>query len=195
MVKIICQDEQKQAQEIFNEIQPKFDEIIVVSDQTDIDRFMAEIKFLKDKKKLLEEKRKSITGPLDEAKKNTQALFNPMRMAIDEAVNIRESGILIYRRRKEEEARAAEEKLRASQPKPKDELEEMDQQADIAKVNAGKAQVKGVTKYYSMEIVDAEKVPRIYLIPDEKGLNGIARVQKEKFKVPGCRLIIKEIIK
>lgn len=48
------------------------------------------------------------------------------------------------------------------------------------------------TKNYSAEVVDESKIPDKYWILDTAALNRTARADKEKFDVPGARLVVTE---
>lgn len=217
-MKVSYESEAQEAQKAFTEIQPSLSTQITVNNQTDVDKAQTMITNLKQAKKALEEKRKSIVRPLDLAKRNIQSLFNPWKTKIDEAIGKFESAILGYRRvqaeiaRKKEEAireeqrkaeevqRKKEEELKKTLPKEEaeekiaelkkdDEVNELSQSLDLAGANAGRAEVKGMVTYYSCEVVKAIDVPRAYLIPDIQTLNAKARLEKETFIVPGCKLV------
>lgn len=49
-------------------------------------------------------------------------------------------------------------------------------------------------KQYSMRVVDPSKVPAQYWKIDEAALNELASDQKDAFDVPGCEIVVEEIV-
>ncbi len=225
MDKTSVKSETAVAQEKFDELVPVLKSpIVTVSNQDDVDFYRGEITVLKEGKKVIEKSRKTISEPLELAKKNLQALFSPMKSKIDIGIGSRESAILTYSRKQAEIARIKEEAIKKEQRRieaeriekeeelkknlPKEEAEkkiselkeeaevsELSGSLDLAGANAGRAEVKGMVVYYSVEVIDKTKLPMNFLMADEKALNAQAREDKDKFNVPGCKLVRKERIK
>jgi hypothetical protein len=80
-------------------------------DETDLAEILGVIK---DKAKDLEEKRTTITGPLNAAKRAVDALFRPARDALEEAERIIKGKLAQADRRREEARRAAQLQLQAA---------------------------------------------------------------------------------
>jgi septal ring factor EnvC (AmiA/AmiB activator) len=70
---------------------------------------------VKAQQKDLEEKRKAITKPMDEAKKNILALFKPPEDRLKTAENVLRAAVLDWQRQQEAERRAIEAELREKQ--------------------------------------------------------------------------------
>ena len=175
-----------------------------VSSQQECDNILDLIKKAKKIKKDREERRKNITRKLDDAKKEIMDFFRPLQDKLSLFISINEKLVLDWRKKENERVKKEEEALRLKQEQekkeqPEDELDDLlDGMQDVqqqTKIMASAPKVKGVTKYYSCEVVDVEKLPREYMIPDEKRLNSLARAEKENFKIPGCKLITDEKIK
>jgi len=223
MVKVDYNTEAQEAQKTFLEVQPSLTiKGIVVNDQADVKNVQTMITGLKKIKRSLEEKRKSIVFPMDTAKKAVQSLFNPWKTKIDETIGKLETAIFGYnsiqakialkkeqemieerlKAEKEQRKKVEEFKKTLSKEEAEKEIAKLKEEAEadelsrsIDLVSIPTPEVKGITIYYSVEIIDKTKLPLKYLIPDEKTLNALARVEKENFKVAGCKLIKTEKIR
>lgn len=193
MVKINYDAEIQEAQSSLSTASKELNTNIIITSQEDVNRAKIIITNLKGLLKSIEAKRISITGPLDTAKKNIQAIFSPMKDKINQAISRVESSIIEYARKKEEEIKEKEEEIKKNQPQ--DEVEELSQSLELASARSEQPAVKGKTIYYSAEVVDVNLIPKGYLIPDMQTINREAREKKENFNIPGCKLIKKEKIK
>ena len=56
--------------------------------------------------------------------------------------------------------------------------------------------VKGIStrKKWSFEIVDAAKIPREYLVPNEVAIGGVVRALKGATNIPGIRVVSTDIM-
>ena len=202
------------------------------------------LKRIKSKISELEDQRKSITGPLDTAKKQIMELFRRPTSCLQEAEAILKSAQLKYlddqeRKRQEEEARlrkiadeerrkkeAQEAEWRRKEDEKRRQAEELERKAANeknaakraeqeaaaakARAEADKASAKAeersnqaasvvaptvapvevakgssvVVRWYA-EVTDVNLIPREYLVPDMKLLNGLATKMKDQVKIPG----------
>ena len=85
--------------------------ILVIDDQKSLEIATQEMTALAKRRKELEAARKAITGPLDQAKKSTMALFKPVIQDIDDAIAAIKDGIARYT--VEQERLAAIERAKA----------------------------------------------------------------------------------
>lgn len=85
--------------------------ILVIDDQKSLEIATQEMTALAKRRKELEAARKAITGPLDQAKKSTMALFKPVIQDIDDAITAIKDGIARYT--VEQERLAAIERAKA----------------------------------------------------------------------------------
>lgn len=179
------------------------------------------LKQIKSKMTNLEDKRKEITRPLDVAKKAVMDLFRKPLDMLSEAERIIKKGLLTYQQEQETLRREQEKKLteqaRKEEERKRKALEERARKAE-EKGNLEKAEelrekkeevfvpapvvpnqvekIRGVTtkKIWKFRIVDANLIPREYLIPNEKMLGDIARATKDTLKIPGIGFYSEEVI-
>lgn len=125
---------------------------------------------LKDFGSKVKNKKESITKPLNEALRNVRELFAPIERQFDEAEQVLKTKILIYKRKKDEEAKAQEAKIAQRVEKGTLKLETAERKIeDIERVenttrgNVGEVQIRKVKK---VRIVNGALIPREYLIPD-----------------------------
>lgn len=175
------------------------------------------LKSVKSATKQLEELRVSMTKPLDESKKRIMDFFRKPLDILAQAESTLKKGVLTYqqeqeRKRREEEARLAEiqrkeaEKLAKKAEKAEakgntEKAEELRQQAQetqmITPTVANKVEkVAGIStkKIWRFKIVDTNKIPRQYLIPNEKMLGQVAQATKGTLKIEGVEFYADEII-
>lgn len=163
------------------------------------------------KKKIIVGHEKSILDPLNLAAKNTRNFFGPLKEVCDKARKYIESARSEYRSNQEKTRREEEDRLRALADKEQERLrKKAEKRAEraIEKGDEEKAQeiidsvpviaapvladaeipkqhgVK-VRKIWKFRVVDEAKVPRDWLVVDEKGLGAFARATKGARKVPG----------
>lgn len=155
--------------------------------------------------KSLDETRKSITKPIDEAKEKVMDLFRPVReklIAFDKQLK---SNILVYhnilekkrlaeeeRLRKEQERKAAELRKRAAQVKTESKQEELEERAEevenivpiVPPRKSAGVHFKTIWKY---KVVDFKALPDEYKITNETMLGNIARSTKGTLPIPGVK--------
>jgi hypothetical protein len=171
---------------------------------------------VKAQQKDLEEKRKAITKPMDEAKKNILALFKPPEDRLKTAENVLRAAVLDWQRQQEAERRAIEAELREKQrllqaaaeeeaEKLREEGHDLQAAATLALVppvptvfmDAPKADGIGNRSTWKAEVVDFEMlvkavaaglVPESYLQVNQTALNAAARSLKTAAKIPGVKV-------
>lgn len=204
-----------------------------------------ELQELKGRAKALDERRKEITRPLDEAKKAILDLFRAPLAVLEEAEGVLKRSIITWdaeqeRLRKIEEARLREEarkererleaEARKAEEAARKKAEELQRKAaaEAAAGNAAKAaaladkaaavvdnagekaaalqqqaavvqaptvvreqqKVAGISMRtrWLARVVNADLVPREYLVPNEQALNKIAEATKGSIKIPGVEI-------
>ena len=159
----------------------------------------------------IEDYKDSIIKPLNVARKQIFALFNPY---LDD-LTLQESKLkklmYDYDRKKELERLKKEAELEAQKQKEIAELnaklkaekdkakkEELKQEIEMAKntnaiVQTEQIKIEGIShrKKWVVEVVDAKKIPREYLIPDLKLLQDVADKNHDSLKIDG--VVFKEI--
>jgi len=161
---------------------------------------------LKGKIKDLDEKRKSITQPLDLAKKNIMALFNPIIDRLNEGVTVIDRGTLAFEEEQERKAREAqakaEEEARKAREKAEAKARELEAQgkteraaamqekaesfvAPVITANIPKVAGQGTREVWTAKVVDFRKLPDSWKLPNQSALNKHAQNTKGKVSIPG----------
>lgn len=177
-----------------------------------------ELKAIKSKARDLDEMRKSMTRPLDDAKKRIMDFFNKPLSFLTEAESLIKRSMLTYdreqeRKRKEEEdrlraaARAEQERLqkeaeeKAAQLAAEGKTEQAIEAAvvpvvPLPTVHVEQPKVAGISRRqnWKARIVDQMKVPRQFLTVDEKALNAYAKATKGEVPVDGVEFYAEDII-
>ena len=178
-----------------------------------------ELKSIKAKAKDLDEMRKSMTRPLDDAKKRIMDFFNKPLSFLTEAESLIKRSMLTYdreqeRKRQEEEARLrelarqeqerlrkeAEEKAAALIAEGKaEEAAEIKQDVPVVPlptVRTEQPKVAGISRrqVWKARVIDPTKVPRDYLMVNEKALDALAKSTKGEIKVDGVEFYAEDII-
>lgn len=169
------------------------------------------VKSLKAAWKMLDDKRKEATKPIDEAKKTIMGWFTPSLDNLKKAIDTISSNMLTYvqavddeKARLEAEARAKEEKERARIQAQIDaanangnaaKAEKLEQKKEAVQVAADAPVVEkqsglAVSETWYAEVVDIKQMPFEVmgipvLIADQKQLDKIARDTKGKAVIPG----------
>ena len=170
---------------------------------------------VKKQAKTLDDRRKAITKPLDEAKKQVMDLFRPALDLLSSAEGIWKRKMLAWdneqdRKRREEEARLREiarkeqERLRrlAESAAAKGNTDKAERMAAMAEsmptpvVAAPVEKASGVSfrEQWDFEIVDQSAVPREYLMVDAKRIGGVVRAMKGATNIPGVRVFAQKIL-
>lgn len=137
---------------------------------------------VKEKYRGFEDKRKTITGPLNVALKEVNNLFRPMRVALESCERLLKSKISGYQAKQDaanrlalQEAQQAESTQEASEALAKVETVQSPQGVNVRHV-------------WKAVVVDVDKVPRLFLSPDlDKLAEYAAQFDGEPGDVAGVR--------
>lgn len=174
-----------------------------------------DLKIVKAKKKEVDELRKSLTKPLDESKKRIMGLFKPPLDVLATAEYAISNAMLKWQREQEAIRKAEENRILELQQKEAARLQKLADNAkkrgDDKKVEEfqGRAAVVQTTQpvvapkvaditglrnrtNWKFRIVDIEKIPRQYMIPNEVMIGQIARSTKGSLKVEGIEFYPEE---
>jgi hypothetical protein len=170
------------------------------------------LKSLKASAKNIDEKRKEITRPIDDIKKRVMDFFRPISTQLSEAETTLKKAVLSYQREQERIRREAEQKAilaaRAEEERKRKALEArakkaaekgQEEKAELLKEQAQEVYVPAVVqapavekvagistrKNWTFRIKDLSKIPREYLIVDEKMLKKLAVASQGKISIPG----------
>lgn len=160
---------------------------IKVNSQPTLDQAKTSLTQVKEIKKIVQEKKDSVVKPLNEALKNTRALFKPIEDKVDLIETYLKGEVLRYntkllqeQRKREEEAQAKIEAGATFEEATKS-VERIEKKIDAIPTR----------KIKRLKIIDASKIERQFLIPDEQA---IKEALLSGIKVSGCELVEEEII-
>jgi hypothetical protein len=188
---------------------------LVITNQEQYNVATDVLKDVKARYKELDTQRKSITQPLDEAKKQVMELFR-MPLELLDGAEKKIKGLMIgYTNKKEQEAREEQARLqkladaeaakqkkildekiaRAEASGKKEKVEELEAQKDavvsiavpVISSNIDTPTGLSYREKWSAIIVDPNLIPREYLIVNEKALEKIAQATKGSLQIPGVR--------
>jgi hypothetical protein len=195
--------------EISNEISLALNEAVTfadslsvrVADNSDYEQASTILRDIKGRLARLEILRREITKPLDESKKRVMDLFRVPVERLEIVESRIKAAMLAFQRAIEDaravaEAKAIEErrKLEAAREKAMakgdwDRAVQVSQKSAEVRINAPPpvAKIAGVQtrEIWKWRVVDANKIPREFLIPDEAKLGRLARELKGEAKVEG----------
>lgn len=168
------------------------------------------LKTIKSLSKQVDDQRKKITQPLDQAKKQVMDLFRPFTDSLGSAESSLKRRMIAW---KSEQDRIAREAERKAEEKARRERERLEAEAAKAeeKGRSGRAdilrdraastvaapvirseapKVTGIAtrKVWRFRIVDAAKVPDQYKVIDEKKIGGVVRALKGDTSIPGVEV-------
>ena len=195
---------------------------LTISNQTDYENASVILKDVKSRYKELDEQRKKITKPLDDAKKAVMELFRTPLELLDKAENKIKGLMVSYtteqeRKAKEEQARL--QKLADQEAERKKKL--LDAKIERAKASGKEEKAadlemqketivpivapvitptietpKGVSyrdKWYAV-VIDEKLIPREYLVVNMEALNKIAGATKGTLKIAGVEFKSEKIL-
>jgi len=179
---------------------------------TNADEYQAaadEVMAIKSKWKEIEDARKALKQPVDEAAKRIQAFFKPPLDFLTKAEGIIKRKMVEW---KSEQDRIAREEQRKAEEKARKERERLEREAakaaaagreERAEVLRERAEVVvaapvapvvpkvgGISErtIWKFEIVDASQLPRQFLMPNEKRIGEYVRAMKSDATIAGVRV-------
>jgi len=178
------------------------------------------LQIIKGKIKLITEKRKEITFPIDTAKKRVMDLFRPALDAYSEAEVVAKKIMKIWDDEQDKKIAQQQEKLRLQAAKKEDKrkerleerAKEAEEQGDKVKAAKLRAERDGVSyqppvvaprqktegihykEVWRAEVVDKSKVPLEYLVPDQKALDKFAAMSKGNIPIKGVKFLSDKVI-
>jgi ATPase subunit of ABC transporter with duplicated ATPase domains len=152
----------------------------------------------------MESKRKEYLTPHQEEIKSINETYKKYMNPIEEADQLIRSQIINYNReqdrirreqeeinRKRLEAAEAEMKLKGELTEPTKVVEVIPEPAKTTRTDIGTASQRDNWKF---EVIDIDKVPRKYLMPDTVLLNNIAKKHHDGYPIEGVRFYNEPII-
>jgi len=172
-------------------------------------------KKIKGKIKELDEKRKSITAPLDLAKKNIMGLFMPIIDRLTTGIENLDKGLIAYdeiQQRKAADAQAkAEEEARKAREKAEAKARELEAQGKTEKAavyqekadsiiapaittSIPKISGQSFREIFYAEVIDFKALSDEYKLPNQSALDKIANATKGKINLTGVKFYSKKIV-
>lgn len=175
---------------------------------------------IKERIKKLDETRKSITKPIDDAKSRVMDMFRKPLECLETIKKTVNDEIVRFERIQEQERLKQQQKLideaKAKEAKEKAKLEEKAKLAE-QKGNADKAETLrqqaqetsiqpmiistqterqglGKRKIWKFKISNENLIPREYLAVDEVAIGKVVRALQEKTKIPGVEVYFEEVL-
>jgi hypothetical protein len=197
-------------------------EQLIISSQEEFESASGLLTQVKTRGKELDKQRKSITNPLDEAKKNVMELFRKPIDLLKKAEDTIKRGMLNYTSEQERKAREEEERLRKLAEKQAEEerkrlekrieraensgkeekAEELKEQLEYVKpidvpvVAPNVEKPKGVSyrMKYTGDVVDFSKLPDSYKVVDQSKLNKVIQASGGSIEIPGVKIKSEKIL-
>lgn len=172
-------------------------------------------KRIKGKIKEIDERRKSLTLPLDGVKKSIMAMFNPMLELLEKGVARIDNGVIAYSEEQDRKAREAQakadEEARKEREKAESRAKELEAKGKFEKAQAmqdkadniiapvitsAAPKISGQTikEMWDFEIIDIDIIPRQYLIPNEVLLRKTVSASSGKILISGIKIFSKKIV-
>ena len=177
-----------------------------------------DLKQLKSAWKEIDALRKSLTKPLDHSKKKIMDFFREPLNRIKQAESKVSSAMIGWAKEQERIRKAEEERLREAQRKEaarlaklaakaeargdREKASEFDSRAEdvgfaapVAVPKTTKIAGLAMTEIWKYRVVDVSKIPRQYMIPNDKMLGQMARSSKGLFKVEGVEFYSEDSVR
>lgn len=159
----------------------------------------------------VDDERKRITTPLDQAKRAAQDHFRPALSFLEQAETVLKGCMAKYAAAEREKRLQAERLALEAARREQDKLEKRAERAEtqgkveqaealreqasmvgaVAPVVVPPAKTEGITlrTRWDFRIVDANALPREYLMPDEKKIAGVVRAMKAETRIAGVEVL------
>lgn len=192
---------------------------VLIANDAELLKYTELLRAIKTRLKELAEKRLSMTRPLDESKRSIMSLFAPyiekmeaVEKRIKNAMITYESTVVESRRREQEIAdRIAKERelakkqeliekantaLQSDRPILAETYARKVSEVHVAPINVAASYRPGVgmRSVWKFRIVDASKLPREYLTPDETKIGGVVRALKGDCQIEGVEVYEDKVV-
>lgn len=147
---------------------------------------------IKEMQKQIEDKRTSITKPLNTALKEANKLFKALSEPLDWADSIIRDKIINFHRKREEQAEKQKQRLleKAEETKDDEKANELIEKAETLTPNVGETTV---AKRWTYKVVDLFKVPHKYLVIDSAKVRDAIRDGVRE--IPGLEIYQEESVR
>ena len=175
----------------------QFAETLEITDDKTFNQANVALASVSERLKNAERIRRFFTDPLNDHVGRINMMFRPAREKYEEAKKVIKEKAVKYHTKKEEEARKKEERVQKDLEKGKIDLEKASEKVEKIKKpeKTAKSEDTGARMTFrivkKLFITDESKLPRQYLIPDEKK---IKKVLDAGVEVPGAELREEKIV-
>ena len=121
--------------------------------------------------KVVDEKEKEVTAPLNEGIKKARLLFKPMKEKLNTVIYKLNDNMSTFRRKQEEEARKQQEEINKN-------IKEDDIFVPVVEPEIPKTEIK-IRTNWKFKVIDKSKLKQDFLIPDEKSIGEFVRKFKD----------------
>ena len=160
---------------------------LIVNTPEDYEKSSQILKRARQMLKMVDEKEKEVTRPLNEALRKARELFEPLKQTLKQVISLLNSNLSAFRQRQLEEARKKQEEVNKV-VKPDDLFK------PVVEPEIPKTEIK-TRKLWKWKVVDKSQIKPDFLIPDEKTINEIVRKMHEKAEglIGGIRVYYEEV--
>lgn len=141
------------------------------------------LRVLSQKRKDADDKRKTATKPLDEAKRVVMEWWRPAMDNLDGAISSLRKAIGAYDAKREDRVKVEAARIAA----------DLIAGRDVTPVVTSAPEVSYRSDWV-YELIDLDAVPREYLCLDEKKVALIVRALKDTTKIPGIKAVVKKVL-
>jgi len=171
-----------------------------VASQTDADFTNVILKQISEQVKMIEEKRKTFTAPLNQSLREINSTFKELTKPLQTAKNILTQKVMAWRREEQEKIRIEQERIareeerrRKIQEAHKEQGHEISKPVVMTRPEPLKQRDTTQTrKVWKFKIIDVIKIPREYLMIDESNIRDAIR--KGIREIPGVKIYQEEIM-
>ena len=177
---------------------------IVINNNDSLNTAVDYLSHIANTKKRIEDTRKTMVKPINDGLKAINEWFKRFSVPLEKADKTLRNKILTYRREQERLRREEEERLRKLQEKEQKRLEKQAQKKGApppppvvmpsvelqAKTVRGQMGSVSAKKVWDFEIIDVDRIPREFMIPNEKAIR--AAVKAGVRSISGVRIFQRE---
>lgn len=171
-----------------------------IANQTDVDFANVILKHISEQVKMIEEKRKTFTQPLNQSLKEINSTFKELVKPLEKAKTILTHKVMDWRRAEQEKIRIEQERIAKEEERRRKIQEAHEKQGHevsepVVMVRPEPLKVKDTTttrKVWKFKIIDSTKIPREYLLVNEIEIR--IAIKKGIREISGVKIFQEEIM-
>ena len=160
------------------QIASRADKVAIIKTDSDLTGAVEFLVKVKNRMKELEEERQNYTKPINESLRRLNGRFKELTEPLKTAERGVKDAILVYKREKEEQRLIDQENLRKKNG-GNENIVIADAVPDIVESKSGEIRTR---KTWTFKVIEEKKVPREYMIVDEKKVKAAIREGERKIK-------------